>query len=145
MRQWVSLVATCVLAVSALQASSAAAAGLNNDAKMKVVVQVSDDDPRKWQMALSNVKNIQRDLGADHVEIEVVAFGPGIAMLKANAVTAARVTEAKADGIVLNACQNTMAGMKLTPEDMNPVVTYVPSGAGEVVKKQYAGYAYLRP
>jgi len=126
-------------------AHAAHAADMATDAKIKVVVQVSDEDPRKWSQALGNIKNIQRDLGADHVEIELVAFGPGVAMLKADATTAVRVNEARADGVTINACQNTMAGMKLKPEDMNPVVTYVPSGAGEIVKKQHVGYSYLRP
>ncbi|MFZ6752839.1 DsrE family protein [Undibacterium sp. Dicai25W] len=66
-------------------------------------------------------------------------------MLKADATTAARVAEAKVDGVTLNACQNSMVGMKLKPEDMNPVVTFVPSGAGEIVKKQHVGYSYFRP
>ncbi|MFZ6861764.1 DsrE family protein [Undibacterium sp. Ji67W] len=131
--------------ISFMMFATVQAAETTRDSKIKVVVQVSDEDPRKWNQALGNIKNIQRDLDASHVEIELVAFGPGVAMLKADASTAARVSEAKADGVILNACQNTMAAMKLTPDDMNPVVTYVPSGAGEIVKKQHAGYTYLRP
>ena len=48
----------------------------------RVVVQVSDADPARWNLALNNVKNLQDDLGAGNVEIEVVAYGPGIGMLK---------------------------------------------------------------
>jgi hypothetical protein len=31
-------------------------------AKHKVIFQVSDNDPRKWNLALNNVKNVQDDL-----------------------------------------------------------------------------------
>ena len=38
-----------------------------------------------------------------------------------------------------------MAAQKLKKEDMNAAVGYVPSGVVEIIKKQKAGYAYLRP
>src|SRR5439155_26532529 len=48
----------------------------------KVVIQVSDGDQAKWNLALNNARNIQADLGAANVDIEIVAYGPGIGMLK---------------------------------------------------------------
>ena len=54
----------------------------------KVVMQVSDADPAKWNLALNNAKNVQADLGAANVDIEIVAYGPGIGMLKAESVVA---------------------------------------------------------
>ena len=50
--------------------------------KNKLIIQVSDPDPKKWGLALNNAKNVQQDLGRDNVEIEIVAYGPGLAMLK---------------------------------------------------------------
>ena len=46
-------------------------------AKHRVVFQVSDNDPAKWNLALNNARNVQADLGKDEVEIEIVAYGPG--------------------------------------------------------------------
>ena len=43
----------------------------------RVVVQVSEADPARWNLALNNVKNLQDDLGAANVTIEIVAYGPG--------------------------------------------------------------------
>jgi intracellular sulfur oxidation DsrE/DsrF family protein len=114
-------------------------------AKTKVVLQVSDDDPKKWNLVLSNAKNIQKDLGEKNVDIAIVAFGPGIGIFKGDSGIAARVREAKADGMVLSACENTMAAQNLKKEDMNPAVGYVPSGVVEIIRKEKAGYAYLRP
>ncbi len=50
--------------------------------RARVVIQVSDADQGKWNLALNNAKNIQTDLGAANVDIEIVAYGPGIGMLK---------------------------------------------------------------
>ena len=128
------------LVVAALVFASSVAA------KDKVVIQVSDADPLKWNLALGNARNMQTALGADQVDIEVVAYGPGITLLKAaDSPIAARVTEAKAAGVRVLVCENTMANMKFTHADMLGDVGYVPSGVVEIIKKQQEGYAYLRP
>ena len=43
------------------------------------------------------------------------------------------------------ACENTMTAAKLTHADMLPDIGYVPAGVVEVMRKQQAGYAYIRP
>jgi intracellular sulfur oxidation DsrE/DsrF family protein len=109
----------------------------------KVVFQVSDADPQKWNLTLNNAANAARELGKDTV-IEIVAFGPGIGMLKTGSSAEARVAEALASGVAVNACQNTMRGQHLEPKDMVPKVGYVPSGVGELIRRQAEGYAYIR-
>lgn len=139
------LVLGATLACIPYHAATAQPATAEHGAKTKVVLQVSDDDPKKWGLVLNNAKNIQKDLGEKNVEIEIVAFGPGIGMFKGDAEIAARVREAKAEGITLAACENTMAAQQLKKQDMNAAVGYVPSGVVEIIKKEKAGYAYLRP
>lgn len=136
---------TVLLGALLLAASHAASAQVAAAPKTRVVMQVSDDDPGKWNLALGNARNLQKGLGAANVDIEIVAFGPGIGMLKAGSPAAARVREASADGIALNACENSMAGQHLGKADMNPAAGYVPSGVVEIVRQQQAGAAYLRP
>jgi uncharacterized protein len=114
-------------------------------AKEKLVMQVSDADTGKWNLALSNAKNVQQAYGADKIDIEIVTYGPGIGMLKSDSVIAKRIEEAKQTGIAIVACQNTMKAMQLTKDDMLPNTSYVPSGAVEIIKKQREGYAYIRP
>ncbi|MEO6972310.1 MAG: DsrE family protein [Rhodoferax sp.] len=111
----------------------------------KIVIQVSDNDPAKWNLALNNAKNLQEDVGAANVDVEIVAYGPGISMLKLDAPVSSRIGDAVKAGIKVSACQNTMRGQKLTKEDMNPAVGYVPSGAAEIMIRQGEGWAYLRP
>ncbi len=113
--------------------------------KAKMVIQVSDNDSAKWNLALNNANNIQKDLGKDNVDLEIVAFGPGINMLKADSEVGNRVAEAVEGGVRVMACQNTMRKMKLNKEDMLSSVGFVPSGVVEILKKQQQSYAYLRP
>ena len=120
------------------------ATGLAAD-KGKLVVQVSDSNPATWNLALNNVKNVQKDLGKDNVDVEIVAYGPGIGMLKADSEVASRVGEAVDSGVKVVACENTMRGQKLSKDDMNAKIGYVPSGVVEIMQLQQKGYAYLRP
>jgi intracellular sulfur oxidation DsrE/DsrF family protein len=111
----------------------------------RVVMQVSDNDPAKWNLALSNAANIQKDLGMDEVDVEIVVYGPGIGMLKAGSPVAPRVSSAVQNGVKVVACENTMAGMHLQKGDMLADIGYVPAGVVELMRKQQQGWAYVRP
>ena len=113
--------------------------------KNKVVFQVSDGDPSKWTLALNNLRNIQVDLGDDGSELELVAYGPGIGMLKADSPVAARIAETLKTGAKVVACENTMKGFKLVYADMLQGIGFVPSGVVELMRKQQQGFAYIRP
>ncbi len=133
------------LVAAAVSAAPLAARAQEAAKPMRVVVQVSEADPARWQLVLNNVRNLQDDLGADKVTVEIVVFGPGIGMLKSDAPTSSRVSEAIKAGVAVNACDNTMRNQKLARADMHPNVTYVPAGVVEIVKRQQEGWAYLRP
>ena len=133
-------------AASALAGFVAVAAAQSAAPKhYKIVLQVSDADPGKWNLALNNAKNVQDDVGAANVDVEIVVFGPGIGMLKADSTVANRVVDATHAGVKVVACQNTMRGQKLTKADMNTAVGYVPAGISELMKKQAEGWSYVRP
>jgi len=55
-----------------------------------------------------------------------------------------RIDAAPKSGVAVNACQNTMRGMKLVPTDMLPAIGYVPSGVVEVMRQQQQGWACIR-
>ena len=111
----------------------------------KVVIQVSDADPGKWNLALNNARNLQADLGAANVDIEIVAYGPGIGMLKIDSTVGGRVDEATAAGVKVVACEITMKGQKLARADMLNGIGYVPAGVVELMSRQQQGWAYIRP
>jgi len=114
-------------------------------AQNKVVFQVSDNDPAKWNLTLNNARNVMNDLGADKVEVEIVVYGPGIGMLKLDSPVAARVSEAMGKKVQVVACSNTMTAQKLVKEDMQPDIGYVPAGVVELMQRQQQGWAYIRP
>jgi intracellular sulfur oxidation DsrE/DsrF family protein len=113
--------------------------------RAKVVIQVSDSDQGKWNLALNNARNIQSDLGAANVDIEIVTYGPGIDMLKLDSPVGGRIGEATTAGVKVIACENTMRGQKLTRADMLNGISYVPAGVVELMSRQQQGWAYIRP
>ncbi|HVO88996.1 MAG TPA: DsrE family protein [Casimicrobiaceae bacterium] len=142
-RQFLTLAAATFAA--ALIDSATPALAQTSPAKNRVVMQVSDAEPGKWNLTLNNARNLQADLGEGNVEIEVVAYGPGIGMLKSDSPVASRIADATEHGIKFAACENTMRGQKLTKADMLPTTGYVPAGVVEIMQKQQQGWAYLRP
>ncbi|HEV7476483.1 MAG TPA: hypothetical protein VGO02_01965 [Burkholderiales bacterium] len=113
--------------------------------KYRVVFQVSDNDPAKWNLALNNARNVQADLGKANVQVEIVAYGPGLAMLKAESPVSARLAEALDGNVGLLACVNTMENTKTTKSDMYGGIGYVQAGVTHIMKRQKEGWAYIRP
>jgi intracellular sulfur oxidation DsrE/DsrF family protein len=136
---WMMALLLAAVAVAPAFAQSNAAA------QNRVVMQVSDADPGKWNLALNNARNLQADLGAANVEIEIVAYGPGIGMLKADSTVGNRIGEALGSGVKVAACENTMRGQKLAKSEMLSGISYVGAGVVEIMQRQQQGWAYLRP
>jgi len=139
------LVAGASLVIGLAMAMPAAAQAPQASVRPKVVLQMSEADPARWSLALNNAKNIQTDLGAANVDIELVAYGPGIGMLKADSIVGNRVDEAIAAGVKVVACENTMKNQRLTQADMLNKIGYVQAGVVEIMQRQQQGWAYIRP
>jgi hypothetical protein len=140
--------ATPVLAallVAATAVFSPPSAAQQMPERHKVVFQVSDNDPAKWNLALNNARNVQADLGKDKVDVEIVAYGPGLAMLKADSKVAARLAQALDNNVGLMACENTMRNTKVQKSDMYGGISYVDAGVVHIMKRQREGWAYVRP
>lgn len=135
--------ATCAALTALLMAplSGAHAQNLDLGRPHKVVFQVSDGDAAKWNLALNNARNVQTDLGRDNVAIEIVAYGPGIGMLKMDSVVGARIAEALNGGVSVVACENTMKNQKVSREEMLPKIGYVEAGVVQLMKRQREGFA----
>lgn len=138
MIRFAALLAALVFSFS-LQANAQA------PAKQRVVFQVSDNDPAKWNLALNNARNVQTELGKDNVLIEIVAYGPGLDMLKADSKVEMRLAQALTDNVALFACENTMVNTKTTRADMYGGISYVTAGVTHLMKRQREGWAYIRP
>ncbi len=139
------LVGAAALSAPFLIAAHAQGTGATGQKRHKIVIQISDNDPAKWNLALNNAKNLQDDVGAANVDIAIVAYGPGIGMLKLESPTGSRVADAMKANVRVVACENTMRAQKIIKDDMLPAISYVPAGVTEIMKKQGEGWAYLRP
>lgn len=126
-------------------AGAAAAQTQQVATRSKVVIQVSDAETAKWNLALNNARNVQSELGAANVDIEIVAYGPGIGMLKLDSPLANGVGEATAAGMKIVACEHTMHGQHLSHGDMLDGVGFVSAGVVEIMQRQQQGWAYVRP
>jgi len=126
-------------------AAAPAAQAAGRTAMSHIVMQVSDNDPVKWQLALNNAENVQEALGKDKVKVEIVAYGPGLNMLKAESKVAAGVNAAMDRNVEVAACGVTMKKMNVTKADLIGGVTVVPGGVIEIMKRQSEGWAYVRP
>ncbi len=113
--------------------------------RQRLIVHVGDGEPAKWNVALNNTFNVQKELGAQNVEIEIVAINAGLGMLKLDSPVGGRVAEALQAGVKVVACENSMKGQKVTRDDMLPGIGYVAAGVVELMQRQREGYAYIRP
>jgi len=133
------------LLAAALLAAAVACPALAQDKPQRLLIQISDYNPKVWGLALANARNVRHDLGPDKVEIEIVVYGPAIRMLEMDSDWRDRVTQVIDEGIRVIACENTMASMKLTRNDMLGGVEFVKTGLAHVMKRELEGWAYARP
>jgi intracellular sulfur oxidation DsrE/DsrF family protein len=114
----------------------------------KYVLHISDMDPSKQELILNNARNVLDAYPPGEVEVEVVAYGPGLRLMFAENTHAKRIDSLAQSGVKFSACGKTIEGMtKLMGEapKMNPTATVVPGGIiriGELVKR---GYIYIKP
>ena len=105
-------VCTALALFGLLSLNAHAAHSEENPDKHRVVIQVSSDDARTQTIAMNNAVNLQKALGMDNVEIEIVAYGPGLSMLIGGAKQSQRVSSLAKQDIVFSACGNTMKRLK---------------------------------
>ncbi len=142
-RIFATLVATALLAVAPAAVRAADGITAAAPSQHRVVFQVNEDDSRKWNTVLANVNNVQEELG--RVDVTVVAIGPGLGMLKADALTANRVQDAMAAGVRFVACGNSMTAQHLSRDDMIDGIAYAKAGYVEIMRLQQQGWSYVRP
>ncbi len=110
----------------------------------KVVFGVTSGDLADWNLTLGNARNLINGVKPDATEVEIVAFGPGINMIKADSAVAEDIKKLQEMGVKFMACQNAMRAHKLELKDLLPDMVPVPAGIVEVVEKQEAGWIYIK-
>ena len=77
-------------------------------AEHKIVLQLSDNDPRKQGLVISVANNLMKHYDPDKVAVEIVAFGPGIDLLKPDNPNRKLVESLIAQGARVDICLNTV-------------------------------------
>lgn len=143
------LFAIALAAVLALPLVSAAAETKTH----KVAIHVDESDPQRLNLALNNVENIQKYYAAkgEKVAVEVVTYGPGLVMLRADTspVKDRIAAMSRESGeLSFSACENTRVGMAKREGKEIPLIKEaksVPSGVIRLIELQEQGWSYLRP
>ena len=77
-------------------------------ADVKVVLQISDPNPFKQTLVLNVASNLKKHYGPDSVDVEIVAFGPGLRLLFKDNANKGRIKGLAGSGVKFSACLNTV-------------------------------------
>ena len=144
------------LAAIALMSIVLASPDLAADGKPhRIAIQIDQNDPQVMNMVLNNATNVIEYYRArnEDVDIDVVAYGPGLHMLRSDTSPVQdRVKRLKdmvfPGKIQFSACNNTRQGMEKTEGHAIPILsdaTVVPSGVVHLMELQEQGWSYVRP
>ncbi|HEU4806551.1 MAG TPA: hypothetical protein VFS91_12230 [Nitrobacter sp.] len=117
-------------------------------AEHRVVLQLSDDDSKKQSLVLSVANNLIKAYGPDKIAIEVVAFGPGIDLLRTENASRIRVESLIAQGVRFDVCVNTLDTIERETGKrpaIIPSATPVQVGVGQILSLTENGYTLVRP
>jgi len=117
-------------------------------AEHKIVLQLSDNDPRKQGLVLSVANNLMKFYDPDKVAVEIVAFGPGIELLKPENPNRKMVESLVAQGARFDICLNTVDTLEREsgkrPEFIS-AATPVQVGVAQILFLTENGYTLVRP
>ena len=132
-----------------------AASALAADKAHHVSLQIDQNDPQVMNQVLNNATNVVEHYrtGNDDVDIDIVAYGPGLHMLRSDTSPVQdrikRLKDMAFPGKVqFSACNNTKQGMEKTEGhaiSILPDATVVPSGVVRLMELQEQGWSYVRP
>ena len=117
-------------------------------AEERIVLQISDSDPFKQTLVLNVANNLIKHYGQDKVDVEIVAFGPGLRLMFKENVNSGRIQGLNDSGVTFSACKNTITGMtkKLghAPE-LNSNAVPVSAGVVRIIELQNQGFKLIKP
>jgi intracellular sulfur oxidation DsrE/DsrF family protein len=139
-----------LLAVIFASAASAQQVPLQDKpfAEHKLVLQLSDGDPRKQALVISVANNLLKHYDPDKVAIEVVAFGPGIDLLRSESSSRKQVESLIAQGVRFDVCLNTVDTLERESgrrPEIIPSATPVQVGVAQILFLTENGYTLVRP
>jgi intracellular sulfur oxidation DsrE/DsrF family protein len=117
-------------------------------AEHRIVLQLSDKDAAKQGLVISVAYNLLKLYDPDKVAIEVVAFGPGIDLLRPDNANRKLVESLVAQGVRFDVCLNTVDTIERETgkrPEIIPVAIPVQVGVGQILSLTENGYTLVRP
>jgi intracellular sulfur oxidation DsrE/DsrF family protein len=121
----------------------------------RVVMQMNQNDPELMNLLLNNASNVIEHFRGrnEDVELEIVAYGPGLHMLREDtSPVKERIRRLAEDTfpakVIFSACNITKQGMEKREGraiTIVPQATLVPSGVVQIMELQEQGWSYVRP
>ena len=140
--------AGALMLVCVTVAAQAAEPERNPFAEKHVVLQISDGNADKQTLVLNVATNLIKHYGPDKIDIEIVAFGPGLRVMFAENTNAGRIDDLAKQGVHFAACNNTMTKMtSLLGEEpvLNANAVRVSAGVVRMMDLVGQGYTLVRP
>lgn len=140
-----------LIALLAMGLSVTASAEVKNTkpfAEKRVVLQISDNNPFKQTLVLNVANNLIKHYGPDKVEVEIVAFGPGLRLLFDGNANTGRIAALAGNGVRFSACSNTVRNMGKKLEHkpaLNGNAQVVDAGVVRIMDLVDAGYMLVKP
>lgn len=107
---------------------------------------LNESDDKKIRGILRNINNVMNDPRLKgKLHIEVVAFSDGVEMYKKSNHYDTLLLPLKERGVVFAQCARTMEERRIEKSELYDFVHYVPSGNGEIILRQYQGWAVVHP
>ncbi len=117
-------------------------------AEQRIVLQISDPNPFKQTLVLNVASNLIKHYGPDKVDVEIVAFGPGLRLLFKDNSNKGRISGLDSSGVRFAACQNTINAMskKLGHKpELHSSATPVTAGVVRIIDLIDKGYKLVKP
>ena len=114
-----------------------------------IILQLSDQDPVKQDSVLDVANNLIKHYGSpDLVDIEIIAFGPGVRLLLEGNTRSQRISSLVENGVRFVGCTNTIDTMERKTgkrPQLNEHTIQVQTGVAHVVERARQGYILVRP
>ena len=118
-------------------------------AEARIVLQLSDGDEQSQTMVLNIANNLIKEYGGpDNIDIEIVAFGPGLKLLYAKNPNLDRINSLLANDVRFVACQNTVESItRKTGKKPDIIKAAIPvqTGVARIIKRAQEGFIIVRP
>lgn len=114
----------------------------------RLALQLSDAEPEKQGLVLSVAFNVLKAYGPDRVAIEVVAFGPGIVLLRQDNPRRPLIESLMAQNVVFDVCMNSVETAERatgTQYPLHPQARKVAMGVPHILSLTESGYTLVRP